>query len=483
MRKFLVLLVCSFCLLLRGQPDMRDPGKFGSLVSSVYMPIASGAKAWLSSDDLVGANGASKAQWRDSSGNGNHFGSSILFYPFITNNVVNGRPAIHNSGTDYLWNTNGFMANSRTGEYFIVCRALSIGGGVPWELCKPNCAGQSAHPFTDHQLYENFGSSNSLAGIQSTNMLLYPTNWHIWHVSVGTNYFKCRFNGNLIAGRDFQPGNSGFSSNLFLGRGIGITAGWSGEMAEVILYDRELTPAEVVLNTTYLGAKFGISVTNASDVYSPTDYPGLMADWDFSTLSSNNNDLVSFIPDSTGNGHHWVSTGGAGRGTFMTSVVNGKSALWMTANTARYTNSKVFLAITNQFTIVVLHRVTNSTSLLFYQPAGNKQYRFKEGGANQVLLYNGSGGANNSPVPPQAVNQWQMDVVDSAIGLFANQHFTLSPLPSTGPYPFSQWGGDTGATIGYGGHVGRVLIWTNGLPRDFIAKLYYTNFRTNWGLP
>jgi hypothetical protein len=482
--KFLVSLIISILVLACEKAHSQDwrrvvqPSKYLNPTS----PIPAGLVLWLNSDTINSANGSIVTSWTDLSGFGHDFTNTFSLAPYVTNGVVNGHPAIRNlaNTASFLQANTNFLGNSTTGEMFIVCRALDSLGGPPWDFSAPTPSGASAHPFTDWKMYENFGLKTSLSGVQLTN-IAFPTNWHIWHVAVASNYFMERYNGNLIAGRDFQSGGVGFNNNLRIGRDNSVISGWNGEIAEFVVYDKSLSVTERQWTHSYLSSKYNIPLTNADTVYPPSGFQGLLAWWDPSQMASNHNDAVTTWPDLSGFGNNWITTGDSGkRATFHTNVQNGRSALWFNSTRTNYYTLAAQLAITNIYTIIAVHRATNNTRIMWSRTAVPFiQVRYRESGNNAMLLYNGSAGTTSSS-GPQTVGQWQMDVIQNT-GFYQNT-MGQSASQQSGPYRIDVLGaGDPALT--YSGYIGELCIFTNTLPVDAINKLYYTYFRPKWDLP
>ena len=210
-----------------------------------------GLRIWLRADSIPDADGISIAEWFDAAGPGRASQTTAQFQPMLETSVVNGHPVVRFDGVDdFLVLDSDMISSSSAGiEVFFVAHGNPRGGLVLG----------NAGP--DGSLVRFGDDGGALVGSDSLQMndslLAVPALFH----------YK-RFRDHLLGQINASPWDSVLAGEwtstaepMALGRaGDTAAAYFSGDLAEIIVFDRELTTAEAEQVQTYLGAKFGITL-------------------------------------------------------------------------------------------------------------------------------------------------------------------------------------------------------------------------------
>lgn len=251
--------------------------------SSVTTPVngpsfpTSGIRLWLKAD-----TGASSplTVWNDQSGNANDATQfEVASRPSVTLNSFTGRPAVHFSGNQWLDLPN-LMNGVTAGEIFLVLKG-EFSPSQAYGLMAFGDGYESYYPYADSQIYESFGST-----IRYT--IGFP--WrpldecHIYNISSQSGEWIARINS--VVGFQTSTNTPYFPSAPLLGRNS-YNSTFSGDIAEVLIYDRVLNASERDGVEVYLGGKYLLLDRD-------TDNDGLN-DWREQILGSD-----PFNPDTNG---------------------------------------------------------------------------------------------------------------------------------------------------------------------------------------
>ncbi len=217
-----------------------------------------GMRLWLKADAGLAIGGV--GQWSDQSGRANHATqASGANQPTLVTNVLNGRPVVRFSGTQYLSLPN-LMSGASAGDGFVVVKSIEPTSGVRvglWSL--GSYADINFYPDSDGTIYDDFGST---ARYNFAKPAIALNTCHLYNVSAKAGEWIARQNG-----RPFYSKSSnmvGFRTNPALGAGWNSASyGLKGDIAEVIIYDRVLTDAEREVVGFYLAYKYTFTTTFA----------------------------------------------------------------------------------------------------------------------------------------------------------------------------------------------------------------------------
>lgn len=231
------------------------------VVVPFFNPIpTNGLNLFLRADSITGlTEGAAISQWNDESGNNNHATQATGSYqPTYRTNVLNGKPVVRFvASDDFLRCPNSvFSGVSNQTTLFIVQKISNTGVTNFSQSTDDGSNRYSTHtPWTDGNIYWDFGNISSngrLYGAWGGN----SSSFYYWTYLAGSG-MAIRRNGTQIHTKatsgTFTPGSQTFVLGGFAG-----VNGISGDFAEVIMYNRRLTPEEIAIVETYLKNKYNL---------------------------------------------------------------------------------------------------------------------------------------------------------------------------------------------------------------------------------
>lgn len=220
-----------------------------------------GLKLWLDAADSssITASAGVATQWRDKSGNGVHFSqTSGNDAPATGTASMNGRNVLVFNGTNTSLSRASALSVSSPMTWFFVQRIVSssdfamtyaVGTGTGFELRQDGAnSGGRPQVFPGGLTINNFNSS-VYAGVNYIFSITYSPSVNLsWH-----------WNGNALTG-SFGSSAPNLSGTHFIGRrSDGFY--FNGQVAEVLLYSSALTTSQRQAVFSYLGGKWGVTVT------------------------------------------------------------------------------------------------------------------------------------------------------------------------------------------------------------------------------
>jgi hypothetical protein len=253
---------------------------FFVLEANAQIP-ASGNVLWLKADaavyndaaaTLLATNGQTVAQWNDQSGNTAHaICTPTGFRPTYVTNVINGKPVLRFSN-HYLQTPNIDLSATDKADIYVVYK--SVAPNSNWECVVEH--GADFNTYIGFNLFENaqtvtYGGIYTGSSGGGYNTKNYPFKANEFKI-VNSSFDKAaaaNAKANLrINTKDislYDQNNAAGSGNfanypLYIGnRGSNLAYPLSGDIAEIILYNRKLTPAEKTTIEAYLNTKYNIT--------------------------------------------------------------------------------------------------------------------------------------------------------------------------------------------------------------------------------
>ncbi len=220
-----------------------------TITTPAATPPSSGRRLWLRA--TAGTQGFGRlAVWADQSGLVNHaLQTDPAQQPLVVANQLNGLPVVRFDGVDDLLLLPDVMAAATAGEIIAVVKYAPVPPDTFNNLWSFGIGNGTGYVNTDS--YEDFGTNegNFHPGWP------FATQYHAKDVSFNAGTLTERVNGAVFWQRTGATG--AFASNPSLGGGL------NGDIAEILIYDRELTPAERSAVSAYLSAKYGSTDTTA----------------------------------------------------------------------------------------------------------------------------------------------------------------------------------------------------------------------------
>ena len=213
------------------------------------LPI-NGLRLWLKAD--AGLAVGPVARWQDQSGMGNHAvqGSNGAL-PVLVANALNGRPVVRFDGNSDHLTLPHVMAAASAAEIIAVLRAPDAGSRIDalWHFGTSN-----ASLYYNGSRYDDFGTNNG--GNYSSPPVASLAQYHFYNVSLGGGTWIERLNGIEQLRRTGQA--LAFRSDPLIGKRHGYNEYLKGDVSEILLYDRVLTPLEREAAYVYLTAKYAL---------------------------------------------------------------------------------------------------------------------------------------------------------------------------------------------------------------------------------
>ncbi len=236
-------------------------------------------KLWLASDGGVETSGGKVSEWYDKSGNSNSATQSTSSNePSYTSSAINSKPALSFDGpATYLTLPTATSLGIQNSDYemFIVAKSSStnlqfVEGGTPGNYELQLNGGLGARFIPSGSNYLDEGSSNAYTNGQA----------HIFDLKATSTKGIIRIDG-VAGGYVLSNTQSADGGNLNIGRRSNGSYYFSGDVAEVIIYNTSLTSSQRLTIGNYLSQKYNTTYTTVSK---PTVQASNMT---FSNITSN----------------------------------------------------------------------------------------------------------------------------------------------------------------------------------------------------
>ncbi len=225
-----------------------------------------GLKLWLRGDfGVVKDANNLVSTWTDESGSLNNATQATTgLRPTLVSNAMNAKPVLHFDGQGRLLGVPGFLSNAAAAEGFVVTRVpseYSANGGGVWSFgwnIPGGCGHGTRYPTDQGQILDDFSSANAYySGPIGGARIDEP---HVYNVVSSSSEWTSRINDNV----QFTTTNNtvAFSPEPAIG-----ASGWqpfydrnyfTGDIAEVLVFDHALTQTERDAVFSYLHDKYGL---------------------------------------------------------------------------------------------------------------------------------------------------------------------------------------------------------------------------------
>ena len=249
-----------------GVSGNSNPAWAMTLSNGVSLPFGN-LLLWLKADSglvLENTNNSVKT-WNDQSGNSNNANQGTLGQqPFNIANALNGLPVVRFNLTNNQFFSLPNVLNGTTGaEAFVVLRAAA--DVAPVASFRPlwhfgSNGNTLAYPNSSGNILDDFGSTSYYTLVNPAQPL---DQYHVYEVAGTTNYWGAWINGVLQS----STTNNTYGINASPTLGCADGNYFSGDMAEVLIFNRTLNDGERVTVNNYLGLKYGLLPVPAA----PTD--------------------------------------------------------------------------------------------------------------------------------------------------------------------------------------------------------------------
>jgi hypothetical protein len=213
-------------------------------------------RLWLRADDLEGVDGAAVAEWADfRQPNLKASQADPLWQPTWSAGNFNQHPSITFADGQYL-QLPAVCSNATAAEVFAVLKSATHRPAANQGLWRFSEGGATWFPDTNGWVRDAFGSTSAHWSLAPLPDLAAPL---IYNVAAGPGLWQSRMNG---------PLKQSLGSNSFACSGVpvvgrssgGAAEPFAGSLAEILLFDRVLTPAERRSVRDGLALKYGIAL-------------------------------------------------------------------------------------------------------------------------------------------------------------------------------------------------------------------------------
>lgn len=228
-----------------------------------------GPSLWLDASDAASmtVNGSNRvSQWNDKSGNARHAtNATSAEQPTAVDNVVNGLRVVRFASTQLLRSQQVLRDVTNSAEVFLVASASATQSGEPFVFRADSQTTQhvferfSAHlPWFTGEVYWDFGTCCTSQGgrtsvpVVPANAALPVAQWSLGTMTGGTPERHIRRNGTELYS-SFATDTLAFSDQA-----LRIADSWNGDIAELLIFPRTLTPAQRTAVENGLIAKWGL---------------------------------------------------------------------------------------------------------------------------------------------------------------------------------------------------------------------------------
>lgn len=269
-----------------------------------------GLRLWLRADAGVPLSG-SVATWLDQSGNGNNaVRAEPNKQPVVVGDGINGMPSVRFDRTqNQSLDLGNIMEGAGQGEVFMVARLQDFDSpynapcqfGTGWGTSYSKDNEESSGVGT---IWDDFGTSDEV-GIDGpgSDVLLSS---HIYNSSISGAERLLRFNGQVFR-RGLPDDNPvvEFTDQPIIGANS-ISEYFHGDIAEVIVYGRQLTEVERVSVYKYLINKYSLSAFSVPEATTLAAYPVSSSSVDLSWTVAGSQHVVSTLERRTGEADYAV---------------------------------------------------------------------------------------------------------------------------------------------------------------------------------
>lgn len=236
--------------------------------SSAALPF-NGLRLWLSADNGIGADGP--RVWSNRASNALYATKKVPSNePIKLSNILNNRPVVHFDGSKHQWLElpKDLMKGAKGSEMFIVMRTSSDRkmdqvNAAPFSFSTSSYYGScndSRYPGEDGHIYDNFGYEDHSPSRDTGKPKQDLDQFHLYNISVQKGAWTSRING-LVHYTSSKNSDSSFAdgATYYLGvNGLDDQSHtyFSGDIAEIFLYDHALANEERIAISTYLNNKY-----------------------------------------------------------------------------------------------------------------------------------------------------------------------------------------------------------------------------------
>ena len=240
---------------------------------------SSSNKVWLDAHSINSIDGSLVSSWADLSGNGMNFVQGTgLRQPIYSSLGIAGLPAVTFDGiNDVLVSPSNPALETNTMTYFMVYDRTTLTSDIMINM-------GYASPLNKYRTYSNNGQNTIISAQYSPSI-----NWVRYTDPPGASFFS--FHATPTTIQTYSQGTLAMTKtatnviptthqNITLGNKSAVGTGsyiFTGEIAEVVVFNTTLNPLQRILVENYLGAKYNMAIPTDHYDYDATHQFGLIA--------------------------------------------------------------------------------------------------------------------------------------------------------------------------------------------------------------
>ncbi len=249
-----------------GESAYSTPATVTTPLNSPDVPTA-GLRLWLRASAGTQGPGPVSA-WFDQSGQANDANqlNDTNRRPVLVENAINGQPAVRFDGMDDVLNLPDCMNGATGGEVFMVMRLQDFSRQTYNNFLDLSATG-AASKYTADLIINAFGAQEEVL-INKPDNASTVTQVHLFNSSISNDGTQIT-SINDVAQATVVNRTVGFTTNPMIGNDVN-GAGFYGDIAEVIVFDRVLSQVERTAVEQYLNLKYRIGGPNLPDPSPPS---------------------------------------------------------------------------------------------------------------------------------------------------------------------------------------------------------------------
>ncbi|MGE6220961.1 hypothetical protein ACQKCH_14120 [Nubsella zeaxanthinifaciens] len=232
--------------------------------------VSTGLTHWVKANDNTAAG--NMTSWDDQSGAGVNLPATSD--PELIKNVLNYNPVVEFDGNDYFSISTFPTGTFTSAEVFAFGKSSSITTTRGHMYRYFGNSGTGLYTWSDGGIYESFGTNDRFgynpasgaildlkAGVGTTSFNYSALDWNLHNVFAATNNWGINVNGRSLVS---STSNTVDFTNLSTSIGAVPSYVFLGQISEVFLYNRVLSPAERNKINTYLAIKYSQTINQST---------------------------------------------------------------------------------------------------------------------------------------------------------------------------------------------------------------------------
>ncbi len=254
--------------IVLNQWDKAQAENYAALLASNPDMLTDGLVLWLKADSGVTTDGSNNVTaWSDQSGNNSVSQSTLADEPSYVTNDVNGLPALRFNGSQWLTNPANFGPGLNADMTIIEVGSTSNPSAMQYAFFLGGTGtgqGRGIGYESNSNVFETTGIAYLAGAVPSANVFVLQAG-----VCYGPQNGATLYQNGANVGTGPLSGLQNVSSGITVGAWGGQSFGWQGDIAEILVYDHQLSSDEFAQVNLYLANKYNIGISVPGPVITP----------------------------------------------------------------------------------------------------------------------------------------------------------------------------------------------------------------------